>query len=76
MQPVTVESLPPWLSVERAAELAAVSRPTVRRWVREGRITAYRPSDRGSSRSLIDTRSLLRMLGIPVEGEEARNAAT
>ena len=66
---IIIQELPHALSVERAAEFAAVSRPTIRRWVREDRITAYRPRTGGSARSLIDTRSLLGMLGIPV-GEE------
>ena len=66
---IIIQELPHALSVECAAEFAAVSRPTIRRWVREGRIVAYRPRTGGSARALIDTRSLLGMLGIPV-GEE------
>ena len=66
---VIIQEMPPAIGVARAAEFAAVSRPTIRRWVREGRITAYRPNNSGSARALIDTRSLLRALGIPVEGD-------
>ncbi len=66
---VIIQKLLPALSVERAAELAAVSRPTIRRWIREERLAAYRSRDAGSARVLIDTRSLLRALGIPVEGD-------
>ena len=66
---VIIQEMPPAIGVARAAEFAAVSRPTIRRWVREGRITAYRPSDAGSARVLIDTRSLLALLGIPVAEE-------
>ena len=66
---ITIQELPPWLSVQRTAELSAVSRPTVRRWIREGLIEAYRPRDAGSARVLVDTLSLLRMLGIPIAGQ-------
>ena len=71
MNPVVIQEMPPAIGVARAAEFAAVSRPTIRRWAREGRITVYRSQDAGSTRVLVDTRSLLLMLGIPVAGEES-----
>ena len=63
---ITIQELPPWMSDQRTADLAAVSRPTVRRWIREGLIEAYRPRDAGSARVLVDTKSLLLMLGVPM----------
>ena len=61
---VVIETLPPFLSIERAAELAARSKPTIRRWAREGRLRSYRSVLAGSARRLVDTKSLLLLLGI------------
>ncbi len=65
-----IEKLPPMVSVERAAELAAVTKWTIRRWIHKKQLKVYRSSECGSARTLIDTRSLLRYLGMQVPDEE------
>lgn len=59
-----VEKLPEIITIARAAEVAGVSRRTVREWVRTGKVESARAHQgRGSARITIDTRSLLRLLG-------------
>ncbi len=63
---VRIEKLPPILTVSRAADVAGVSRRTVRRWVLTGKLKASRIEQSGTSAIRIETRTLLRLLGIPV----------
>jgi excisionase family DNA binding protein len=58
---VPIENLPPVLTLKRAAEVAGVSRLTVRRWVREGALLANRHAQ-GGAQVMIDTRSLLQRI--------------
>lgn len=66
---VQIEKLPAVIGIARAAEIAGVSRRTVRRWISGGRLPASRVLAGGSSRVFISTRALLRVLGVPVEPE-------
>jgi excisionase family DNA binding protein len=45
-----------WLSILGAAAHAAVSVPTIERWLKDGKLTRYRPAD--TRRVLIDCRQL------------------
>jgi predicted site-specific integrase-resolvase len=65
---VIVKKLEPFIGVARSAQLANVSRQTIRRWRREGRLKGYRQD--GTQHLLIDTESLLRMLGVKFSKEE------
>ncbi len=65
-----IEKLPPMVSVERAAELAAVTKWTIRRWIHKKELMVYRSSTCGSARTLIDTRSLLHYLGMRVPDDD------
>jgi predicted site-specific integrase-resolvase len=63
-----IEKLPPALTLARAAEVAGRSRRTMRRWVRQGIVQGHRPMG-GKTLLYIDTRSLLRLLGVKVREE-------
>lgn len=63
---VQVEKLPAVLTLARAAEVAGVSRRTLRRWIKAGLLDAGRPVRNGSSPVRIDARSLMKLLGVKV----------
>lgn len=62
-----IDKLPPVVNIEHAAKVAGVGRETIRRWIRKGRLTIYHRTDAaGSARTMVDSRSLLRYLGMVV----------
>ena len=61
---IPIEKLPPVLTLKRVAEIAGVSRRTVRQWVSNGKLIATRMQNNGSARLYFDTRDVLRVLGI------------
>ena len=64
---VEIEKLPPVLTLARVAEIAGVSRRTVRWWVKSGKLEASRgPTHNGSARLYFDTRVVLKAMGVEV----------
>lgn len=62
-----IRKLDPVLTIARAAEVAGVSRRTIRYWIKAKDLKSSRPDwQAGSSRVLVDTRSLLGLLGVEV----------
>lgn len=59
-----IEQLPPVLTVARVADIAGVSRRTVREWVRTGKLPATRMQSNGSARLYFETAKVLRALGV------------
>lgn len=59
-----IQPLPPVLTLPRVADLAGVSRRTVREWVRTGKLTASRMQEKGSARLYFETSEVLRALGV------------
>jgi excisionase family DNA binding protein len=65
--PQQVTDKPAFLSVEAAAAHTSLSAPTLRKWLAEGRLKAYRPN----RRVLIDAGELERL----IRGSEGRASA-
>jgi excisionase family DNA binding protein len=61
-----IEKLPPVLTVARVADIAGVSRRTVRLWVKEGKLPATKMQSNGSARLYFETAMVLRALGVEV----------
>jgi predicted site-specific integrase-resolvase len=57
-----IEKLPPVLTLARVAEIAGVSRKTVRRWMRAGLLTPNRMQQGGSAKNYFNTAEVLRAL--------------
>jgi excisionase family DNA binding protein len=57
---MTITSEPEYCTVREAAEKLRISTPTVRRWIRSGRLKAYRIGDRNIRVRLRDLQQVVR----------------
>ena len=58
-----------WVSVKQIADYCLVSRTTVRRWIKEAKLSAIRLPSRHYRVSSEDFKSFLNKYGIPIKGE-------
>ena len=54
-----------WMLADEVGALFGVSRATLNRWVREGRLRAYQPCERGWCYKKSDVNKLLAAKGMP-----------